>query len=189
MIRRIEEEATRSGESLNEDQRSLLHFLPMHSAFDFAPNAEHPPVLLPPRDTTYERLCALAKAAYHNDLRINPPSALDWNFAAAVSKLNRHPMSWLLQSGAGLKVRQAMSQESMAFLLVAGIGIVSPIAAVPLLMGKESATTIQWASVGTGYVAFLLLLYFASRRIEVWQLNRTIEGRRRDIAQISSPKT
>jgi len=88
-IGRIEEEATRSGEPLSDEQRLLLHHLPKDSALPqvYFPDAEFPAVLLP-RDTAYERLCALAKAAHHIDLRLNPASAIDWEFAAAVSKLN-----------------------------------------------------------------------------------------------------
>jgi hypothetical protein len=34
--------------------------------------------------------CGLAKAAYRNDLRLNPALVIDGDFAAAVSKLNGH---------------------------------------------------------------------------------------------------
>src|ERR1700682_178092 len=90
VIWRIEEEAKRSGEPLSDEQRFLLNHLPTYSALPQTYGADPEfPVVLVPRDTTYERLCAVAKAAYHNDLRLNPASDLDWDLAAAVSKLHR----------------------------------------------------------------------------------------------------
>ena len=100
VIGRIEEEATRSDEPLSDGQRFLLHHLPKGSALPQADGADpESPMLLLPRDTEYERLCGLAKAAHRNDLRLNPALALDWSFAAAVSKLNGHAMSLALAVG------------------------------------------------------------------------------------------
>jgi hypothetical protein len=59
------------------------------------------------RDFVYERLCAVAKTADHADVRVDPLAAYRWEFAAAVSKLNGHPINWLLQ-WAGVKVTQAL---------------------------------------------------------------------------------
>ena len=97
VIRRIEEQAMRSGQPLDEDQRFLLNNLPKYSdAPQFNTGDPEFPVYFVPRDTSYERLCSLAKAAHHSDLELNPGSH-DWEFAFNVSKLNRHPMCWLLQ--------------------------------------------------------------------------------------------
>jgi hypothetical protein len=90
VIERIEEEATRSGEPLSDEQRFLLNHLPAYSAWTqpYGGDPEIPAQPIP-RDTTYERVCAVAKAAHHHDLRLNPESALDWEFAAAVHILCR----------------------------------------------------------------------------------------------------
>ncbi len=116
VIGRIEDEASRSSEPLNDDQRFLLNDLPKDSVFANV-NGSDPEswVVFVPRDTVYERLVALAKAAYRNDIRLNAALALDWEFALAVTKLNRHPMSWLLD-WAGLRVRRPWWDR---FLLIA----------------------------------------------------------------------
>ncbi len=95
VIKRIEEEACRSGEPLDEDERLLLTHLPTTSALPFAVDPEFPAPV--PRDFSYERLIKLAKAAHRYDASPSSELAFDWEFAAAVLKLERHPMSWLLQ--------------------------------------------------------------------------------------------
>jgi hypothetical protein len=177
VIGRIEEEAPRSGEPLSDGQRFLLNHLPKDSALPqpYAGDPEFPAVLVP-RDTTYERLCALAKAARQNDLRVNPSLAPDWEFAAAVSKLNRHPMSWLLQ-WAGLKERRPWWDRCL--LIAAALLFVLCGAALMLLAGNAPWTPFQWTGISAGYIAVLVLLHFASRRIEEWQLKKTIERCRR----------
>jgi hypothetical protein len=177
VIGRIEEEATRSGESLSDEQRFLLNHLPKVSALPEAYGADpESPMVLVPRDTEYERLIGLAKAAHLNDPRLNPASALDWEFAAAVAKLNRHPMSWLLQ-WAGVKVHRPWWDRWL--LIAAALLFIFSVATVALLMGSEPWTPFQWAGVGAVYIGVLVLLYFASRRIEEWQLNQNIERCRR----------
>ncbi len=92
VIGRIEEQGMRSGEPLSEEHRFLLNNLPHHSdAPEFTIGDPEFPLHFVPRDTTYERLCALAKAAHQSDLELNPGSH-DWEFAFNVSKLSRHPM-------------------------------------------------------------------------------------------------
>src|ERR1700694_2687300 len=95
---RLREEATRSGEPLSDEQRFLLNHLPNNSGLPIwnCADPEWPAVLIP-GDAEFERLCAVAGAARNRDARINPASTLDWEFAVAVLKLNRHPMSWLLR--------------------------------------------------------------------------------------------
>ena len=173
VIGRIEEEATRSGESLSDEQRFLLNHLPKGSALPEAYGADpESPMVLVPRDTEYERLIGLAKGAHLNDLRLNPASALDWEFAAAVAKLNRHPRSKLLQ-WAGVKVRRPWWDRWL--LIAAALLFIFSVATVALLMGSEPWTPFQSAGVGAVYIGGLVLLYFASRWIEEWQLNQDIE--------------
>jgi hypothetical protein len=173
VIRRIEEEALRSGEPLSDEQRFLLNHLPKDSALPqpYAGDPEFPPVLVL-RDTTYERLCALAKAARQNDLRQNPSLPLDWEFAAAVSKLYCHPLSWLLQ-WAGVRVCRPWWDRWL--LIAAALLFIFCIAALMLLSGNTPWTRFQWIGFGTAYIAILILLRSASRQIEDWQLKKTIE--------------
>ena len=105
VINRIEEQAMRLGQPLDEEQRSLLNNLPDQSDVpEFSTGDPEFPVHFRLRDVTYERLCALAKAAYRTDREMDPRSQ-EWEFAFNVSKLNRHPMAWLLQ-WAGVKQRR-----------------------------------------------------------------------------------
>jgi hypothetical protein len=174
VIGRIEEAAARSGEPLSDAQRFLLNHLPKDSALSQTYVAG--PELLVPRDTAYERLCAIAKNAYHNDLRVNPASALDWEFAAAVSKLNRHPMSWLLH-WASVKERRPWWDRWL--LIAAALLFIFFVVVLMLLAGNEPWTRFKWTGIGAGYIGMLVLLHFASRRIEEWQLKQTIERCRR----------
>jgi len=173
VIRRIEEEATRSGEPLSDEQCFLLNHLPKYSALPQNYGADpESPIVLVPRDATYERLCAVAKAAYHNDLRLNPASNFDWDLAAAVSKLHRHPMAWLL-SWAGLKVRRPWWDR---WLLITAALLLISCFAVPMLAAiNQRWTRFQLSGLVTAYIAILVLLHFVSRRIEEWQLKQTIE--------------
>jgi hypothetical protein len=102
VIGRVEEQATLSGEPLNEEERLLLNNLPPSTPANWFPDPEPPPLV--PRNINYERVGTLGKAAYLNDRQVNPAS-LDWEFAFAVFKLNRHPMWGLLQY-AGAKQRR-----------------------------------------------------------------------------------
>jgi hypothetical protein len=173
---RIEEEAARSGEPLSDEQRFLLNHLPNNSALPIWNGADPEwPAVLISRDSAFERLCALAKAA-HNVARLNPASALDWEFAFAVLKLNRHPMSWLLR-WAGMKERRPWWDRWL--LIAAAMLVIFCFAAVMLITGKEPWTRFQWIGIGAGYIAILILLHFASRMIEERQLKLTIERCRR----------
>ena len=113
--------------------------------------------------TEYEKLCGLAKAAHRNDLRLNPALVIDWDFAAVVSKLNGHPMSWLLQ-WAGVKVRRPLWDRGL--LMAAALLLISSVATAALLAGTAPWTPFRWAGVGAVYIVVLALLYYASRRIE-----------------------
>jgi hypothetical protein len=177
VIGRIEEEATRSEQPLSEEQWLLLNNLPKHSAMPQTSAAfEEYPAVIVPRDNTYERLCAVTKCAHDNDLRQNTASALDWEFAAAVSKLNRHPMSWLLQ-WAG--VNESRPWWDRWLLIAAALLVITFGAALMLLAENGPWTRFQLAGIGAGYAAILLLSVFAARRIEDWELKQTIEKCRR----------
>jgi hypothetical protein len=173
VINRIEEEATRSGNPLTNEQRVLLNDLPRDSALPMTNvnDPEYPPLIVP-RDVAYERLIALARDARRNDLRINPASELDWKLAVAVSKLNRHPISWLLH-WAGMKQRKPWWDRPLligAALMFTGVTL-----ALMLFAEVGSGSRLPWVAFGVGYMGMLLLLYFASRHIEEWQLKQSIK--------------
>lgn len=170
VTKRIEEEAMQSGSPLSDDERVLLHDLPRRSEMPMWSDSES--LVFVPRDTAYEKLCTAAKAAYRKDLLINPNSASNWEFAAAVSRLNRHPISWLLHWA---KVKERKPWWDKWALLAAALLFIASMAVPMVLAGAEPWTPLRWTAVGIGYVAAIVLMYFASRRIEEWQLKRTIE--------------
>jgi hypothetical protein len=102
---------------------------------------ESPPVMVF-RDTAYQRLCATARAAHRNDIRLIPAPALDWEFAAAVSKLNRHPMAWLLD-WAGVKIRKPWWDKWL--LLFAALLFIA-ILVVPIVLAGDE----PWSSARCG---------------------------------------
>jgi hypothetical protein len=178
VVRRIEEEARRSGEPLTDEQRFLLHDLPRESVFppDSGSAPEFPPPMMrPPKDLAYERLIALAKEARRNDLQLTPTSELDWKFADAVSKLNDHPMSWLLR-WAGVKERKPWWDRPL--LVGTALTFASVTFALMWFAEVGSGSRSGWIAFGVGYIGILLLFYFASRHIEEWQLKHTIEKHR-----------
>jgi hypothetical protein len=70
VIGRIEEEATRSGEPLSDEERSLLNDLPTDSVVPMRNGSDPESLTVPvPRDTVFERLCALARDARKSDVR------------------------------------------------------------------------------------------------------------------------
>ena len=161
---RIEQQSTLSGELLNDEQRLLLNYMPSSPVVFFDPETT-----LVPRNINYERLCALAKAAYLNDRKINPES-LDWEFAFAVFTLNRHPM-WGLMHSSGVKIYRRPLWDQL-FMIIAAL---FPLIAVILLASNGPRTLFRWAGTLCGTVAIVLLIYFASRQIEQWQLENHIE--------------
>jgi hypothetical protein len=172
VINRIEEQAMRSGQPLDEEHRFLLNNLPDQSDVpEFTTSDPEFPVHFKLRDITYEKLCALAKAAYHFDGEMNPGSP-EWEFAFNVSKLNRHPMYWLLQ-WAGVKQRRPRRDR---WLLVAA-SLLFIIATVPLMLLVIDRGWVlwRWAIVGAGYIGLVLFMRFVSQRIEERQLKQNIE--------------
>jgi hypothetical protein len=172
VISRIEEQAMRSGKPLSEESRFLLNNLPHQSdASEFTTGDPEFTVPFVPRDSTYERLCAIAKAAHRSDLELNPGSH-DWEFAFNVSKLSRHPMYWLLQ-WAGVK--QGRPWWDRWLLTIAALLSVIFTLVLMLLVINEPWALWRWTAVVAGFLSIVLLMYFASRRIEERQLGRNIE--------------
>jgi hypothetical protein len=186
VIGRIEEEAMRSGQLLSDEQRFLLNHLPNNSAFPIWNNADPEwPAVLIPRDAAFERLCAVAGAAHNSDARLNPASTLDWEFAVAVLKLNRHPMSWLW-SWTSMKERRPWWDRWL--LVAAALLVIIGFIALILIAGNDPWTRFQWIGIGAGCTAILILLQFASGRIEERQLKQIIERcRRRPAFRHTSP--
>src|SRR6266567_5398664 len=164
VIRRIAEQAKLSGESLSEEQRLLLNYLPSETPANWDPEFPVPV----PRNINLERVCALGKAAYLHDRQLNP-SSLDWEFAFAVFTLNRHRMGGLLQ-WAGMKLRRPRWDG----LQLIATGFV-PIVAVVLLVWNADGPLFRSVTIGSGCIASMLLMLLASRRIEKQQLKEYIE--------------
>jgi drug/metabolite transporter (DMT)-like permease len=82
---------------------------------------------------------------------------------------------WLLQ-WAGVIVRRPVWDRWL--LIAAALLLMSSVATAALLAGTEPWTPFRWAGVGAVYIVVLILLYYASRRIEEWQLRRNIEPSR-----------
>ena len=169
VVRRIEEQAKASGYALNEEEHSLLKNLPSSNVNYPIGATEFGPPDLVPRNINLERLCALAKAAYLIDRETNPES-LDWEFAFAVFRLNRHPM-WGVLHSAGVKMYRRPLWDQL-FVTIAAL---VPLIAVILLASNGPRTRFQWAGILCGSIATMILIYVASRQIEQWQLENHIE--------------
>lgn len=169
VVRRIEEQAKASEHRLNEEEHSLLQNLPSSSVSHLIYAPDLGPPELVPRNINLEQLCALAKAAYLNDRKINPES-LDWEFAFAVFRLDRHPM-WGVLNSAGVKMYRRPLWDQL-FVIIAAL---FPLIAVILLASNGPRTLFQQAEILCGTVAIMLLIYFASRQIQKWRLENHIE--------------
>jgi hypothetical protein len=176
VIARVEQQATLSGEPLNEEQRLLLNYLPSSSPVVSFPDAELPSPI--PRNINLERLCALVKAAYQQDRQVNP--SLDWDFVFAVFTLNRHPMGGLLQ-WAGMKPRRP--RWDWLRLTIAAL---LPVVAVVLIALNPRENLFQSVGIGSGCVAIMLLLFFASRRIEKQRIEEEVERCRLGFRAVST---
>ena len=183
VVRRIAEQPKASGYPLNEEEHSLLKNLPSSNVNYPIGATEFGPPELVPRNINLERLCALAKAAYLVDRETNPES-LDWEFAFAVFRLNRHQM-WGVLHSAGVK----MHRRPLWVTLFVTIAALVPLIAVILLASNWPRTLFQWAAILCGGVAIMLLIYFASRQIEQWQLDNHIErcklGSRKSVGKLA----
>lgn len=172
VAQRIEEEAVRLQQPLNDEERILLTHLPDASCVAWAVDAETP--LLRPRDLPFEKLCRLTSVAIHQDLSCDPGTIVKWRLVAALLRADRHPMAWLLEWG-GLEPRRPWWDKWL--LLATGLVFVSCALGALWLAGNHSSP-LTWATLGCGYVLAVLLLNVALKKLERWQLNRTISGLR-----------
>jgi hypothetical protein len=164
VIGRIAEQAKLSGEPLSDEQRLLLNYLPSSAPQNW--NLEVP--VLVPRNIDLERVCELGKAAYQHDRQVNPAS-LDWEFAFAVFTLDRHPMAGLLQ-WAGMKLRRPR-WDGLLLIVTALL----PMVAVVLVVWNADGSLFRLVGIGSGCVAIMLLMFFASRHIKKQRLEEDIE--------------
>lgn len=181
VFKRIEEEATRSGEPLSEDEYQLLHELPGRPIreFRYTPQMYGDwglEIQIPTRDIAYEKLCNVAKSAYDFDRNAGSAFTTNWEFAASVTKLNHHPAAWLLD-WAGVKYRKPWWDQLVllgfsCLVIAAGGGLI-------LLFELQLLTKSIWAATATSCVILLVLLFRATGRIEAWELRQSIESCRR----------
>jgi hypothetical protein len=85
-------------------------------------------------------------------------------------------MSWLLR-WAGMK--QPRPWWDRPLLIGASLLFTFLLIALILFGEIETGTPVLWLGIGVGYLLMLLLVYFASRHIEEWQLTNIIEKYRR----------
>lgn len=172
VIRRIEEQAMLSGLPLDDDERLLLNNLPKTPRMPSINIGD--PVFssdIRLRDTSYERLCALGRAARLRDVALDP-TMLDWDFAFSVAKLNRHPLSWLLQ-WAGVKQRRPWWDRWL--LVFAALLFVAATMLLLFLVVDKPPVLWRWVVFVVLYVGLILSMYSASGRIERRQLKQNIE--------------
>jgi hypothetical protein len=179
VIGQVEQEATRSGVLLDQDEQYLLTHLPTTSIVPTWADGESPTII--PRDLPYEKLCNLTKVARVHDLQTRPDAAREWEFAASVFKLHRHPMSWLLK-WAGVRERRPWWDGWVLF--GAALALIICLMAVMLFAETRSAswTWIEWAAFSCGSLVAVVGLYFASRRFEGWQAKQAVERCRRGVS-------
>jgi hypothetical protein len=178
VIDRIEQEATQSGERLSAEQRFLLENLPRSAGVSLATSFPENPKLAP-RNVNYERLCDLAKLAYREDVRQNR-KPLAWELASAVTLFHNDPM-WSLLHYAGVKGHRPWWDP---FLLIFGallwIAIVLPTMFI-IGVGEEPLTAVKWSEGALVIVPSTVLMVWASRRIQGWQLDHEIDRCRAEL--------
>jgi len=120
------------------------------------------------------------------DLRIYPDAVREWEFAAAVLRHQRHPMSWLL-GWAGIRAARRPAPWDR-FLLVATaafvviLSILGGFTLSALTDGQNMVWKwILWVAGGCVYAVLMTLLYFAVRQFEVRQQEREIERYRSNL--------
>jgi hypothetical protein len=172
VIKRIEEEAFRLQEPLDDEQQFLLTNLPTTSTSSTSSGGfeELPPVVTL-RDFNYEKLCRITRSAIEQDFEASPYGTANWQLAAAVFKLNEHPMAWLLEWG-GVNPERPWWDKWL--LVVAGL-IFVVFGMVAMFIVDSHPSPVTWMIAASGYVIVLVLLYRALKGLEKWQLGRTIE--------------
>jgi hypothetical protein len=166
---RIEAQAVRSHEPLDDDERFLLANLPIAPVFlQPYPFPDAPSDLV--RDVSYEKLIAMAKAAMQEDNRTDSRGLVKWQVATAVCKLHSHPMAWLLER-AGVRVPKPW-WDGWLLWIVSALFVVLMFAV--LFSADTTPSVIGWAAGIAAYVAVLAVLYLATRRMEKWQLAKFV---------------
>ena len=192
VVERITQEAQDSAAPLNEDEQYFLNHLPTEptnptaaaSGFNTAYEGFwSTPVL---RDLRFERLCKLARDARSHDLQTRPDSARQWEFAAAVLELQRHPMSWLLKwAGIRTKERTARWDRLLLVTTAAFMVVLFLLGALALSVLTDGQNEVwKWTLWVTGacvYGSLTTLLYFAVRRLDFRQRERNVEKYRCDL--------
>jgi hypothetical protein len=168
VIRRIQNEGVQSGEPLTEEEALLLRQLPRRPLF---PQGRSLPAKIP-RDFPYERLCALAKAAYQSDRQKS--DLRPWHFAFAVTRLHQHPMEWLLKWG-GLKDQKPWWDGWL--LLAAALAAIAGMMSL-IFFNTGTNPPIRWLVTNAGCVALFGLAYLGTRKLEHFELKRAIEKNR-----------
>jgi hypothetical protein len=184
VIERISEEANRSTTPLSDEEKFLLNHLPTELKNPIAyPGANEELLDVPTvRDLPYEKLCSLAKNAHVNDLRIHPEAAREWDFAATVLQLNRHPMSWLL-IWAGMERRRPAWDGLLLVgtaLLFVLLFILGAVLLSPLVSDLEGWKLAVLAAAGCVCITVVVTLYFAAQRLSKRHMERIVEGYRPD---------
>lgn len=199
VVEEISHEAERSGTPLDDDETHFLNNLPTQPTnptvalgFNTADEFSLPTPVI--RDFRFERLCKLAKDARLYDLQSRPDAALEWEFAAAVLQLHRHPMAWLL-SWAGIRTRKRPARWDRLPLVttaafVVALSVLGAFALSALTEGqREFWKWIVWIVGGCVYGTLMTLLYFGMRRLESWQREQDVEKYRCDLPVRSASHT
>jgi len=191
VVERITQEAERSSVPLDDDEKHFLNHLPTEptnptatSGCNMAYEGYWPTPVL--RDFRFERLCKLARDAHSHDLQTRPDAAREWELAAAVLELHRHPMSWLT-TWAGIPAEKRAARwdrlllvTTAAFVVV--LFLVGVLALSVLTDGqKEVWKWTFWVAGACVYGTLVTLLFFAVRRLEDRQRERNIEKYRHDL--------
>jgi hypothetical protein len=199
VVEGISHEAERSATPLDDDETHFLNHLPTQPTnptialgFNTADEFSLPTPVL--RDFRFERLCKLAKDARLHDLQSRPDAAREWEFAAAVLQLHRHPMAWLL-SWAGIRTRERPARWDRLILvttaaLVVVLSLFGAFALSALTEGqKEVWKWMSWVIGGCVYCTLIAGLYFGVRRLEARQREQNVEKYRCDLPARSSSHT
>lgn len=109
-------------------------------------------------------------------MKLNP-SSREWQFAFNVSKLNPHPMCWLLQ-WAGVKQRRSWSDRFL--LILSGLLLVFSTVFLTVFAMVDPLAFWRWGLVLIG-MGLTIFTFFTARRIEERQLKRNIEECRSSI--------
>lgn len=186
VIERISQQAEFEAKPLDEDERYLLTHLPTKPTNPTIPGGfadELGPPIPVLRDFPFEKLCRLAANAHRSDIQDRPDAAREWNFAASVLSVNRHPMSWLM-GWAGIKTKKAVEFWDRLLLVLSGLFVlvVGLVGGIGLTLFTERYSALwRWALCGAGGVIFaclMVLLYFGVERLEKWQAVKTVESYR-----------